>query len=94
MGKEEVFPEPALSEQDRVTTEWQVLFLPNPFVLQCGAVTPTSSMLLGAMCFLFEPQNNYRTDSPGGISLPFCTRKRGDSEKQSDLAKAAVRKAG
>lgn len=33
MGKEEVFPEPTLSEQDRVATEWQVLFLPNPFVL-------------------------------------------------------------
>lgn len=67
----EVFPEPTLNEQHRRMTKWQILLLPNPgpphLYQSCRVVVPASSMLLGAVCLLSEPQKNYRTVQTGSI---------------------------
>lgn len=94
LGEKEVFPEPTLSEQDRVMTKGQIPFLPDPepphLLENSRAVMPTSS----TMRFPSEPQNYYQTDCSSRISLLFCTHKRCSSEEQSDLAKNTVRGTG
>lgn len=90
-------PEPAwLNDQGRGMTSGRFIFFQThlfPLVLALQGICAPANMLPGLSIFYASLRISWQ-DNLGGINLPFCTCKRGSSEKQSDLPKDTQLKRG